>query len=69
MPRRGPETGVIHIQYDFHSSAVKRIDSCLFLQSQIIFFSVKPVITLLSLFLPRFGAGNRVSRVHCTASA
>ena len=38
MPLRGPEAGVIHIQYDFHCSAVKRIDSCLFLQSQIIFF-------------------------------
>ena len=36
VPLRGHEAGIHRIHYDFHDSGVSHIDSCLFLQSQII---------------------------------
>jgi hypothetical protein len=38
MPRRGPETGDLCIQDDFHDSGLNRIGSCLFLQNHFIHF-------------------------------
>jgi hypothetical protein len=50
MPRRGPETGDLRIQDDFHDSGVNRIDSCLFLQN----LKITPTIIVGTAHVPSY---------------
>ena len=47
VPRRGPEVGVIRIDYNFRGSGVKRIDSSLFFSRAIFFMYFSPLLILL----------------------